>query len=288
MDIRSCKIIKTIAEEKNITKAANKLFISQSTLTYTLKAIEAEVETSLFFRTPKGMELTLAGKTLLKFAEQNIFFYNETIQKIKQITDNNYNDLRIGVFSMYAHDELQIVLNKFMEQHPNVNIMLRTGVNNDIIHLLLNQEIDLAIIVNYDQTNLECDRLTEGIAYAAYNREISLEDLGTIPRVLYTPKSTNIQNHLDNWWNKNFSKPCNIYIGVDDFQLLYSMVSNGYGWASICNVNKKYLPKGLFFLPLVYNNQPLTYPICVTVNNSSFNLEYATLFKNFIIEFYSH
>lgn len=288
MDIRSCKIIKTIAEEKNITKAANKLFISQSTLTYTLKTLESEVGTSLFFRTPKGMELTLAGKTLLTFAEKSIFFYNETIQKIKLIADNNYNDLRIGVFSMYAHDEFQIILNKFMEQHPNVNIMLRTGVNNHIIQLLLNQEIDLAIIVNHDQSNLECYRLTKGTAYAIYNREFSLKDLESIPRVLYMPKSTNIQNSLDDWWNKNFSNPYDIHIGVDDFQLLYSMVRNGFGWASVCNVNKQYLPKDLFFLPLTYNTQSLTYPICVTINNTSLNLKYANLFKDFITDFYLH
>lgn len=288
MDIRSCKIIKTIAEEKNLTKASNKLFISQSTLTYTLKAIEEEVGASLFFRTPKGMKLTLAGETLLNFANKYMLSYNETLYKIKQITDNDCNELRIGVFSMYAHDEFQDILNKFIHQHPNISIRLRTGINDYIIQLLLNQEVDLAIIVDYDPTNLEGYELTQGIAYAVYDKEISLEDLENIPRVLYMPKSTNIQNRLDNCWNRNFSTPYSTYIGVDDFQLLYTMVRNGHGWASVCNVNKKYLPSDLFFLNLVYNNQKLTYPIYVIINDDSFNLEHANLFKDFILKFYSH
>ncbi len=287
MDIRSCIIIKTIAEEKNITKAANKLFISQPSLTYTLKSIEEEFGATLFFRTPRGMELTIAGKALLKFANDSIIQYNDTIQKIKKIIDSDNNNLSIGVFSMYAHDEFQSILQEFLSKYPNVNIMLRTGVNNNIIQLLLNQEIDVAIIVNYDITNFDCYKLTDGKGYIAYNKHINISDLDKIPRVLYMPKSSNIQNHLDNWWSKNFTKSYNVSIGVDDFQLLYSMVKKGYGWASICNVNKAFLPKDLYFLPIENASIQVTYPICVTMNNSSTNLEYAKLFKNFIIKYYS-
>lgn len=72
MDFKDLTIIKEIYETKNITKAANNLFISQPTLTYHLQKLEKDLGISIMARQPKGVVFSENGLLLAHFAQKNI------------------------------------------------------------------------------------------------------------------------------------------------------------------------------------------------------------------------
>ena len=73
MNIKQLKYFLVVAEERQITSAAKKLYIAQPPLSYQLKQLEKEVGVQLFVRTAHGIELTEEGKVFQKYAEKQLY-----------------------------------------------------------------------------------------------------------------------------------------------------------------------------------------------------------------------
>ena len=85
MDEKDWRILKTIAEEKNITKAAARLFISQPALTYRVKKIEEEFGARVFSRVPSGVVFTQQGEFLLGYADEMLLRLDAVKDQIKNM-----------------------------------------------------------------------------------------------------------------------------------------------------------------------------------------------------------
>lgn len=83
--------VKTIAEEKNISKAAQKLFVAQPSLSQSLQRIEDALGTRLFNRTAGGLTLTYAGEKYYQMAAQILKMYDDFETEVSDI-----NNLRPG------------------------------------------------------------------------------------------------------------------------------------------------------------------------------------------------
>lgn len=70
MDQKDWKVLKLLHEEKNITKTAEKLFVSQPSLSYRLKNLEKEMGADIIFKTKTGIEFTSEGEYLVKYAKE--------------------------------------------------------------------------------------------------------------------------------------------------------------------------------------------------------------------------
>jgi DNA-binding transcriptional LysR family regulator len=99
MDIRQLKYFLAIAEEKNITKAAKKLYISQPPLSQQLKLLEEELGVTLLERSTRKMKLTEAGKLLRHRAKQIIELMETSIKEIKNLNLGVKGILSIGFVS---------------------------------------------------------------------------------------------------------------------------------------------------------------------------------------------
>ena len=85
MDHKDWEILKMLSEEKNVTKAAERLYISQPALTYRLKNMEKEFGTKLVVRNPNGILLTHQGEYLLAYALEMIQKLQDTKERIKNM-----------------------------------------------------------------------------------------------------------------------------------------------------------------------------------------------------------
>lgn len=156
MELRLLHYFLAIADEKNITKAARKLHVTQPTLSKQLSQLEDELEVTLFERRNRQMILTDAGINLRERAVQIIELTNKTVSEIKQTNEDIHGEIVIGSgetrgFSIIV-DTLQLIQKEF----PNITYNIFSGNGNDIMNKLDNGLVDFGLIVgnrNIDKYN---------------------------------------------------------------------------------------------------------------------------------------
>lgn len=287
MDVQKCLIIKTIAEEKSITKAAEKLHMTQPALSYKLKALEVEIGIPLFVRAVKGVTLTEPGAFVLEYALDNLKRYERLSADIRNTKTNSKNCIRVGVYGMYAYDEFKDILRIFKKRYEDIEVLLRVDINSKIIEWFNTGELDIAVVVNDNLIKEHSRFLINGNAYVMYNKPFELSELENMDRVLYMPKSKEIKDVLNKWWDEHYDKPYKVGVGVDDIDLLYQSVKNGLGWASMSSVSRKYWLEDFTYKQLFFKNgDKVTYPICLVYNEHSIKHHSVRAFCNELLNWY--
>ena len=133
-----------LAEEESITKAANRMCITQQSMSSYLKSLEASYHTTLFYRRPY-LHLTNSGKKLL-FAYQQIRIIQENVSE--NLCGNNKlqsGSITIGIPSGRVRQILPGILPSFSKSYPNVSIKIEQSVSAIFVQQLLKGQIDLFI-----------------------------------------------------------------------------------------------------------------------------------------------
>jgi len=137
-----------VAEELNINKAAQKLFISPQCLSAAIKRLEEEYHTKLFKRKPK-LSLTAAGRVLEE--EYRLIYQKELeLQKRMRVFDENYRDtIRFGLrASRLEQNCVAEILKEFWKKYPKVRVEIVDGKTSGFEHMLEMREIDLFLGIN--------------------------------------------------------------------------------------------------------------------------------------------
>lgn len=116
MNTKHLQYIVMIAKERNITKAAEKLYISQSSLSYTLSLIEKEAGQPLFFRQKQGLVITPAGEKYVEAANKILHIQNELMRELRIMQKNS--NIRIASSSVWGTQLIEEILPKFRKKHP--------------------------------------------------------------------------------------------------------------------------------------------------------------------------
>lgn len=120
MDTRYLTYILAIARKKNMTKAAEELYVSQSSLSQYLTKLEQEIGTPLFFRTKGELTLTPAGKLYTEAAEKVIHIKTQLYKDISSL--DNKGHITIGVTSQFGLRALTEIIPKFKAAYPDYRI----------------------------------------------------------------------------------------------------------------------------------------------------------------------
>ena len=124
------------AEHRSFTKAAEKLFISQTAISQQILALERNLKVKLFHRTKRGVELTSAGKILYQEAKKIVELNYKAEEKMKQVALGYQGIIGIGI-SFYDVPFLPELLRTFKKKYPRIHINL----NRDNLHKL-NQDLE--------------------------------------------------------------------------------------------------------------------------------------------------
>ncbi len=143
LEIKHLRMIRMIAMTNNLTRAAEKLFISQPALSQQLKDIESKLGTVLFTRTGKNMILTRVGKKLLNYSKIIIDQIEEAELEVQKSVNGEEGELKIGVRCLYCYKWLPGVINLFQDKYPNIDISI--GNSFDPEKDLMSKEYDIAI-----------------------------------------------------------------------------------------------------------------------------------------------
>lgn len=119
MELEFLHCFETVARLQSITLASDELNLSPSAISSGLRKLEAELNCSLFERTPRGVVLTQNGEYFRKWANKNSGFLSQ-LQKDLRVTATKQGTLRIG--TAIESDTLFILLSYFQKNHPNVKV----------------------------------------------------------------------------------------------------------------------------------------------------------------------
>ena len=144
IEIRHFQLIKMISDAGSMTKASEKLFLTQPTLSHQLKEIESKLGVSLFHRVNKKLILTEEGKKIIEAAQDILPRIVQIENDIKGI-NGKVKRLRLTTQCYTCYHWLPAIMKKFQSAFPNTEIDIVTEAMNDPVEYLLKGEIDLAI-----------------------------------------------------------------------------------------------------------------------------------------------
>ncbi|WP_409300318.1 LysR family transcriptional regulator [Peribacillus sp. SCS-155] len=249
MDEKDWIFLKTLYEEKNLTRAAERLFISQPALSYRLKNIEEEFGVNLFFKTKKGIDFTSEGDYLVKYADDMQRQLQLTKDHMQNMQREVNGTLRLGVSSNFARYRLPEVLKNFSVRFPSVQFSVKTGWSNDIMNLLGSTKVQVGIVRNDYQWKGEKVLLAKESLMLISKKELQFNQIAKMPFIDYSTDPS-LRNLINHWWQEHFSEPPHITMEVDKLETCKEMVKYDLGVAVIPEMSLKE-SDNLFVLPLL-------------------------------------
>jgi LysR family transcriptional regulator, regulator for metE and metH len=149
IEVKHLCLIKTIAGTGNLTRAAEKLCLTQSALSQQLQDIEEKLEAPLFFRTSKKMILTPAGERLLQTAHGVLDQLRLAELDIGKLVHGETGLLRIGTTCLLCYKWLPSVMKSLQAIYPKIEMELWTAY--DYTKSLLERELDVIITTSMDK-----------------------------------------------------------------------------------------------------------------------------------------
>lgn len=134
-----------VCEEKSISEAAEKLYVSKQALSTAIRRLEEEVNAALFVRSRRGMELTMEGEVLYAKATKMLELWEGTKREIIEVREVKGTRLDVG-FSMmsiaYWNKELE---ERFFRENPSTNLSVENDISVNLREKLNQREIDVMI-----------------------------------------------------------------------------------------------------------------------------------------------
>lgn len=161
MTITQLHYVLAVAEHQNFTKAAQKVFVTQPTLSMQIQKLEEELEVTIFDRTKKPIQLTEVGQKIVQQA-RNIVNESDRIQDIVDQQKGFIGGIfRLGVIPTIMPTLLPMFIGSFMKKYPKVKLKIEELHTEAIIEKLKEGHLDAAIAA----TPLEVEGIKENVLY---------------------------------------------------------------------------------------------------------------------------
>ncbi len=169
--------IKTIVEEGSISIAAKKLYMSQPSLSQSLKRIELNLSCDLFIRSTNGLKLTLAGEKYYQAATKILRIYDDMQSQISDINNLKMGKINLGITNHLGRLILPNVIYNFKKEYPNIEINIIEDTSLQLENYLIKGEIDFALIHIFpeiDCSHLKCEGLSNEnfVILSSYNQAL--------------------------------------------------------------------------------------------------------------------
>jgi len=204
MELRHIKYFIAVARELNIGRAAARLHISQPPLTRQIQQLEEELGVQLFVRTPKGVELTQAGRLMLAEAENIQTVVSQTVDRVQRAAKGHLGRLDVAVFGSGVLLLIPRVLLAFRTAHPGVTMAVQTMGKTEQIEALRQRRITVGFNrLLAPEPDIASELFAIEPVMVAINaldplatqEEIGIRDLAGKPMVMYP--STGRPNFVD-------------------------------------------------------------------------------------------
>ena len=146
MDIRVLRYFLAVAREQSFSLAAQRLYLSQPTLSRQLRELEEELGKKLLIRGNKGVTLTEEGMMLRKRAEEIVELLDKTEQEVRNSSDHVSGKIYIGAGETYAIKLIADTARKLQEDHPGIDYSIYSADGTDVLERLDKGLLDFGLI----------------------------------------------------------------------------------------------------------------------------------------------
>lgn len=272
-DYNLYKIFLYLYEEKSISKTANKLYVSQPAISYSLKELENQLGYTLFYRNSKGIEPTMEAKELYGYISTAFNILNDAEEHIKNLNNLSIGTIKIGISYNLSSFYLSKYIIEFNKIYPEIKFEIISKSSEEMINLLEMRELDLVI----DNLPINCNKNVTKVTISklkncfSYNKSVfgdlkieSLSDLCNYPLMLPNEKS-NVRERLNEYLESN-NISLNPFLTSDSHDTLFDMMKEGKGIGYfikdiIDNQNND------FYQTITFNDLPSIDVCCVYLNN---------------------
>lgn len=171
-----------VYKERSFSKAAKNLFISQPSLSGTIKRVEEEIGYEIFDRSTKPIGVTDIGEKYIKTIEKILKLERHFIQYVNDVDDLKAGNVSVGGTQQYTSYMLPAIVSKFIEKYPHINVDIVEAKTSSLIRYLNEGIIDIAIDnYSYDEED--------------YSRQFQTKDT----MILTVPKSFSSNENLKDY-----------------------------------------------------------------------------------------
>ena len=253
------KIFYYVAKNGNITQAANELMVSQPAVSKSIKALESDLNTTLFNRNNNGVSLNNAGELLYEKIKQAMDLIISAEEDLTSLNNMEKGTINIGAGNTIMQRYLMPYIKEFHELYPNINVIVHTVVTEELIKRAQIGLVDIVFthLPNNIPDNFDTIKIKKLhdilVTNKETNKRINKKDLETLPLILLPFNASN---------RKNFNKFCNtnniiihplMEIGND--LIIEDCAQNGLGVGLVVKeyVQNKLDNKELFELKTTFN-----------------------------------
>ncbi|MBP1627646.1 MAG: LysR family transcriptional regulator [Holophagaceae bacterium] len=238
MEIRQLRCFMSVAEHLNFTKAASRVFITQSAISYQIAELEKQLDVKLFVRDKHSVRLTPAGEVFYQDVQRIMAELDEAVEKVRMTKSGSLGKLSIGVLA--AESFLPETINQFSAAHPNIAVTLNrfpidalnTAMERGEVDIGITMSVGLADMPNYRVHVLAADVLSAVMRPdnpLAQRERLSLTDLKDQPLILINREASSV---MSKWFEGLCTKRGfipNVVRRTSDLETILFQIESGLG-----------------------------------------------------------
>ncbi len=256
LDLRQLQYFCALARTKSFTRAAEELSVAQPSLSDQIKRLEHNLGGSLFDRLARGVELTPAGEALLPRARALLEDAAALPQILETLRDGIAGDLRVGAIPTILPYLIAPSLRKFVDNYPDVNLLLREATTPELIEQVQDGVLDIAILsLPVDQPGLVRSELFRELLYLAVPEDhplatvtrLDLAEIGD-QRLLILKEGHCLRDETFSLCKRAKAKFTSQF-EADQFASIFSLIGSGFGLSIVPEMARPHA-QGCRLIPL--------------------------------------
>ena len=290
LDLEELKIFSAVANYENFSIAARELYLSQATISTRIKSLEAQLGLILFTRNRSKVEITSAGRLLLRYAQQLLSLAQEAEHTLLCFKTGKQGLLSFAASHTLYNWILPDIIRRFRQKNPDIEVMMNTAFSGETIRMVANGEVQFGFIrtpSSFFSDERFCSKLLEKDNTCFFaspkhhifrNKHLTLEKLAHEPLVVYG-SSTSYWPQIKSVFAQAGLSP-KVAFELNDIQAVKWMVELGSGIGYLPEIAlKSELGNGTFRILAMEDCPPIErYSFLIYLKNSV----HAGVMKEFI------
>jgi DNA-binding transcriptional LysR family regulator len=243
VDLGQLEAFVEVAQHQSFSKAAGALFLTQPSVTARIQTLERELGESLFERNGRGVRLTEVGSSFLPYAQRVLKDLQEGRDALEGLRSLQIGALCLGSAFTVGTYVLPKILKTYHERFPAVEISVKTGRSEEVLHLVVSDEVQAGLVRAVVHPDVETVHLYEDEVVLVTNSkhpfaasgEARLEDVGRQPLILFD-KGSSYHDLVQGLFRQGGVVPWTA-MELDSMDATKKMVEEGLGIAMLPRVS---------------------------------------------------